>query len=246
MSRIRILLAEDNPLHASKVEMLLDLLDYDLVGVGSTKAEVIQMHSELQPDLMIMDIELSDGSDGVKTAEVIHQDSKVPVIFLSSYEDRETISRALKTNPFAYLVKPVEKGNLQAAIELALAKSGVDVTPDNATEFNQVLLQNSFFVKSGSKLQKVKLEDVLWVEVAQDRYCDLVTKEKRFQVRSSLNHLEDKLDPSTFIRTHRTTIINLNHIDGIDEFEMVVEVNGHSLPLGNSYKSNFLNKLKMI
>lgn len=245
MSQIRILLAEDNPLHASKMEMLLDLMGYELVGVGSTEQQVKDLFVKHTPDLVILDISLSEEGDGVRLASDIQGIKSVPIIFLTSFEDKETMHRALQMNPFAYLVKPAEKGNLQAAIELAVSKAGlmpeVEISNRSAS-----LLADSFFVKAGSKLQKVRLSDVLWVEVAQERYCDVVTSERRYQVRSSLSQLEARLNPQVFMRIHRTTIINTDYIDGIDEFEMMVDIGGNTLPLGGAFKSALLSKVKLI
>jgi len=248
MSAIKILLAEDNPLHASKMEMLLDILGYELVGVGATEDEVLKLLKSNEPDLLILDISLADNSDGVQIASKTQSIKPLPIIFATSFEDKATLERALSTNPYAYLIKPVEKGSLQAAIELAFKKfsQNPDIPKKRDEELDEVVLNDSFFVRSGGKLQKVKLTEVMWIEVAQDRYCDLVTADRRFQVRSSLSQLEIRLNPEIFLKIHRGTIVNMNFIDGVDEVDMVVEVGNHSLPLGGSYKNDLINRFRLL
>ncbi|MEQ8472616.1 MAG: response regulator transcription factor [Marinoscillum sp.] len=250
MDTLKILVAEDNLMHASKMEMTLDQMGYDLLGIYANQKDFLEAFVIQEPDLVILDIELEGGTDGVNMAKTIQQIRPVPVIFATSFEDRETMNRAMQTDPYAYLIKPVAKAGLQAAIELAIhkfAKQSANTGSSHPESFDEAaILFNSFFVKSGSKLQKVRLDDIQWVEVAQDRYCDLVTTDRKFQVRSSLNQLEQKLDPGKFLRIHRAVIVNLNHIEGIDEIDMVVEIGGQSLPLGGAYKAALLAKVKMI
>lgn len=250
MDTLKILVAEDNALHASRMEMIIDQMGYDLVGIYANQADLIKAFVNSEPDLIILDIELESQSDGVEIARELQVIRPVPIIFATSFEDKETISRALQTNPYAYLVKPVEKSSLQAAIELAIYKFGKQDVPVAAktetSEYEDVILRDSFFIKSGSKLLKVKVEDILWIGLAQDRYCDVVTAERRYQVRASLNQLEEKLDPQMFIRIHRSTIVNLNAINGLDEADMTIEVVGTELPLGSVYKNDLIKKMRLL
>ncbi|MEQ9424891.1 MAG: response regulator transcription factor [Cyclobacteriaceae bacterium] len=250
MSIVKILIAEDNVAHASKMEILLDKLDYELLGIQSNEKDFLQMFKATSPDLVILDIELEKDGDGIEIAAKINRIKPTPVIFATSFEDKVTIKRALQEDPYAYLTKPIERTQLQAAIELALYKfsrigQGHDKKDYKGWE-EDAIVNDSFFIKSGSKLVKVRHDDVLWIEVAQERYCDIVTPERNYQLRSSVNQLEERLHSSRFVRVHRSHIVNIQKVDGIDEFEMTVKVGSRSLPLGGVYKANVLNRLKLL
>ncbi len=250
MAKLRILVAEDNLVHASKMEMILDELGYDLIGIFNNEAEVMRMFNATLPDLVILDIDLKDSDDGVSIASKINNIRPTPIIFATSFVDKETISRALQTDPYAYLIKPIEKPSLQAAIELAVFKLGKKDQEGSAGKFSgwseDLVLNESFFIKSGSKLVKVAWADIRWIEVSQDRYCEIVSEKRSFQIRSSMNQLEEKLNPAVFVRIHRSHIVNIEKVDGVDDVDMVVEVGEKSLPLGGAYKNNLMNRLRLL
>lgn len=252
MNKVKILVAEDDFTHAAKIEMLLDEMGYDLVGIFPTEEEVLRLFRATAPDLLILDIQLSQGGDGVFLASKINSIRPIPIIFATSFDDKETINRALKTDPYAYIVKPVEKPSLQAAIELAIFKfnkSQQDVSPNLSDEANwtkDLVLKDSFFIKAGSKLMKVPLSGILWIEVGEERYCDIVTVDRKFPVRTSMNYLEQTLAPSVFVRIHRSYIVNMEKIEGIDEVEMTLDISGQTVPLGAAYKTNLLQRLQRL
>lgn len=249
MSSLTILVAEDHPAHAAKMEMLLSEAGYDLIAICDTSVETLRLFKATKPDLVILDIELSQGGNGIDIAEKIAEHTPTPIIFATSFEDKETLSRALKTNPYAYLIKPVEGPSLQAAIELAVYRfvnrrdnTAESQSEDSTDVSEELIINDSFFIKAGSKLLKVPHEEILWVEVSQDRYCDIVTAKKSFQIRTSMNRLEEKLNKATFVRIHRAHIVNIHKVEGIDEIDMTVDIGDKSLPLGGTYKDNLLKR----
>ena len=109
-----------------------------------------------------------------------------------------------------------------------------------------MLAKESFFIKTGNGLEKIRYADVLWIHVASDRYCDIVTTEKNYNIRASLKQLEEKLSPYQFVRTHRTHIINIQKIDAINEQDMTIHIGKEIVPLGQSYKQILIQKLNII
>ena len=240
-------------MHASKMEMLIEQMGYELIGVANKTNDFLRLFRATLPDVIILDIGLKDGEDGVDIAKKVSAIQPTPTIFATSFEDKETLARALKTDPYAYLVKPVEKPSLQAAIELALYKfvhKGQSVPAvagqSDADDSDDLIINDSFFVKSGNKLLKVSLEEILWIEVSQDRYCDIVTAKRSYQVRTSMNRLEEKLNKGTFVRIHRSHIVNLKKVEGIDDVDMTVEIGDNSLPLGGTYKDNLFKRFRTL
>ncbi|MEQ9297263.1 MAG: response regulator [Cyclobacteriaceae bacterium] len=251
MSKIRILAAEDNSTHALKLEMLLEEMDYQLIGIYATSEEVLRNYKATKPDLVLLDIELDGGGDGIEIAAKINAERQVPIIFVSARDDVETMMRANSTDPYAYIVKPVEKGALQAAIELAIYKFAKDQEKEISAEpfvgwSEDLLVKDSFFIKSGSRLEKVHHDDILWVELTEERYCAVVTINRSYHIRASISGLADRLNPSQFVRVHRKYIANANKIDSIDEVEMTLQIGSHSLDIGKTYKGILLKRLNML
>jgi len=119
----RILVVEDERIVAREIELSLGELGYDVVGRAASGAEAVAKAGALMPDLVLMDVRMPGGMDGIEAAEAIQRDQPIPIVFLSAFSDADTLRRATETNPFGYLVKPFRPAELTCAIELALRKT---------------------------------------------------------------------------------------------------------------------------
>ncbi len=119
---IKVLITEDEILIARELEMTLQDLGYEVVGIASNGASALAQIAEVQPDLVLMDIVLPGELDGIETAEQIRQQFQLPIIFLTAYADRSTLERAKITEPFGYLLKPFQPQALNIAIQVALVR----------------------------------------------------------------------------------------------------------------------------
>ncbi len=219
MAKSRILVVEDDPIHAARADMLLEKLGHELVGIASGSEDAIKLYIATKPELVLMDIQLTDKKDGIEVAEKINSINPIPVIFTTSLTDEQTFQRAKGTEPYAYLTKPLNQQELKRSIELAIsnfAKSTLreDIESDYFSGWSQNAVgQDSFFIKTSQEYRKVRYADILWVEVAADRYCNIKTEQETYQIRASLRNLEQKLSPYQFIRVHKSYIANSVKID---------------------------------
>jgi signal transduction histidine kinase len=117
-----ILIVEDERIVARDIEKRLKKLGYQVVGSVASGEDAIRQAQLTLPDLALMDIQLKGPIDGIQTAEQIHTDLDIPVVFLTAYADEETLQRAKVTEPFGYIVKPFDERDLHAAIEVALRR----------------------------------------------------------------------------------------------------------------------------
>jgi PAS domain S-box-containing protein len=122
----RILVVEDEAIVALDIRTQLERLGYTVVGTAGTVPQACQMAVELQPDLVLMDIHLQSGGDGIDAAEAIRRGRAVPVVFLTAYADSETLARAKRVQPYGYIVKPFTEADLRTTIEIALHKGEID------------------------------------------------------------------------------------------------------------------------
>lgn len=119
MARIRILVVEDDPIIANLIELMLKKLDYTVAGAVSSGEEALGCVVEMQPDLVLMDVNLDGNLDGIETAKLVYSIFTVPVVFLTGSLDGGTIQRAKSAEPFGYLSKPFTKDEIYSTIEIA-------------------------------------------------------------------------------------------------------------------------------
>lgn len=126
MSGAQILVVEDEGVVARSIQTDLQSMGYAVGEVASSGEEAVEQAEETHPDLVLMDVVLKGNMDGIEAAEEIRRRFDIPVVYLTAYEDAETMSRAKLTEPFGYLLKPFEDRELRAAIEVALYKHRIE------------------------------------------------------------------------------------------------------------------------
>ncbi|NMB78481.1 MAG: response regulator [Methanomicrobiales archaeon] len=123
MSQARIFIVEDDDIIAKTTEWRIKKLGHECCGRAMNGTEALEKIAEAQPEIVLMDISLSSAPDGITVAEEIRKNnSGIAIVYLTSRTDEETLARAKKTHPNAYLVKPFDDKDLRVALELASAK----------------------------------------------------------------------------------------------------------------------------
>ncbi len=126
MDKARVLIIEDEALVARELQSRLTTMGYTVVGIANAPEPAIRLARETQPDLLLTDIHLKDGGDGIDTATRIIQERYVPVVFLTAYSDQETVRRARTASPYGYIIKPVDNRELEIALDIALYKASLE------------------------------------------------------------------------------------------------------------------------
>jgi PAS domain S-box-containing protein len=122
MSNTQILVVEDEAIVAKNIGMELKSMGYSVCGVASCGEDAVKMATDIQPDLVLMDIVLKGELDGVETTQKIREHLDVPVVYLTAYADDQMLERAKRTGPHGYLLKPYEERELHTTIQIALHK----------------------------------------------------------------------------------------------------------------------------
>jgi two-component system, cell cycle sensor histidine kinase and response regulator CckA len=123
----RVLVVEDEAIVAMDISARLRALGYEVAGPASTGEEAIRAAVSSRPDLVLMDIMLRGGMDGVEAACRIREATGAPVVYLTAYADESTLRRAKIAEPLGYLLKPFEERELRTTIETALYKHRTEV-----------------------------------------------------------------------------------------------------------------------
>lgn len=120
MSRIQVLIVEDEPLIAEDIAMALESIDYAVAGVAYRVKDALQLLEKKPPDILLLDINLAGGEEGIALAHFVNEHYKIPFVYLTSYGDKHTLNLAKATDPAGYLVKPFHAANLFASLQLGM------------------------------------------------------------------------------------------------------------------------------
>jgi two-component system, cell cycle sensor histidine kinase and response regulator CckA len=126
MTKIRILIVEDEALLALSVQRLLNRLGYDAFGIAVSGDEAVGMAKREKPDLIMMDIHLRGEMDGIQVAERIRDFIDAPIVYTTAFSDEQTVERAKKSEPSAFLLKPYDIKDLQVTIEMSYHRHRAD------------------------------------------------------------------------------------------------------------------------
>lgn len=126
MTKPKILVVEDEGVVAINLEHILGKLGYDVSELCASGEIAIVKASEIRPDLVLMDIVLQGEMDGIQAAEHIRSQFDIPVVYLTAYAEEDILQRAMVTQPFGYILKPIEERELHTTIEMALYKHSME------------------------------------------------------------------------------------------------------------------------
>lgn len=121
--RGRVLIVEDQGIVATDIERCLEDGGFEVTGIASLMDEAILQTSKSLPDLVLMDIRIKGEADGIDTGDHLHRDFGLPIIYLTAHDDHDTVTRAKRTEPMAFLLKPFKPAELTRAVEIALNRS---------------------------------------------------------------------------------------------------------------------------
>ena len=121
-SRARVLIVEDEGIVSRDLHQSLVRLGHSVCGSSATGADAVVQAERTRPDIILMDIRLRAEMDGIDAARLIRDKQDVPIVFLTAYADRETLTRAASVGPYGYVLKPFDERDLQVALLMALCK----------------------------------------------------------------------------------------------------------------------------
>jgi PAS domain S-box-containing protein len=130
----KILIVEDEPIVALDLQQEVEQFGCEVVGLAESADEALIAVEANRPDLALMDVRIVGSMDGIQTARLLRNMYQVPVIFLTSYSDELTISRAAREMPYGYLTKPFQSRELKAALRVGLHRAMMDAGQHSARE----------------------------------------------------------------------------------------------------------------
>src|SRR4029079_355511 len=231
MKSIRALIIDDEPLTRERVRDLATRSDIEVVGEGANGLQALDLISRHKPDLIFIDVEMPE-LNGFGVISELSDDSTPAVIFITAYE--QYAKKAFDVGAVDYLHKPITPSRFAAAIARAREK----LERPSVAEWRRLVAAASgadrargsrkrFVVKSGSTHYFVQVDDVDWIDAA-DNYLRLHVGKKTHFARGTMKQAEDELDSDKFVRIHRSAIVAVNRIRAIRNTESggrIVELN---------------------
>jgi two-component system LytT family response regulator len=248
MSKLRVLIVDDEPLIRTGIRNGLSVLDgVEIAGECESGSAAIEAILSRRPDLVLLDVQMQDCT-GLDVVQQVGPERMPPVIFVTAYD--EYAVKAFELNAVDYLLKPFDDERLRHGIERARERiAGLKQT--SLSEQLQALLDSRhqdsrrqrwterIVVRNGERFDFVPVESIDWVESANN-YVQLHCGAKEYLLGETLTNLENRLNPDKFIRIHRRRIVNISRVGTVHSmlggtYEMELR-GGTRLTTGREYK----------
>jgi two-component system, LytTR family, response regulator len=259
--RLAVLIADDEPIARRGLRRLVDARDdLRVVAECDNGFSAVDLISQHRPDLVLLDVQMP-GINGLEVARRVGPMDMPMVIFVTAFD--EFAISAFEMAAVDYIVKPFSDERLMIALDRALARRDADsavnelgrlldlvaretrargapelrASPERSSSIGQTARER-FLVSIGRKNAVIAATDIAWIR-ASGYYATLVTNErKEYLVRVPLDQLERELDPSKFLRVHRSAIVRLADIReverGVGGARVVVLASGERIPVSKS------------
>ncbi|MFA8432942.1 MAG: LytR/AlgR family response regulator transcription factor [Marinifilaceae bacterium] len=247
--KIRILIVEDEIIIAEDIALRLIEMGYGIAGMVTNGPEAISTIKTQQVDILLIDICLQGKMDGIELAQIINEMYHLPFIFLTSMANNDIVNRAKKVIPSSFLLKPFNDRQVKISIEIALenhpylSKAKHSLFLDNKEQFQDIKSTKSIFMKKENQFERVDLKDILWIE-AESNYTSIHAKNGIFTFSVTLKKIEEKLPPQKFCRVHRSFIVNIDNITGIEGNQLVIH--DKYIPISKSLRDLIFQKILII
>jgi two-component system LytT family response regulator len=240
--RLRVLIVDDEPLGRQRIEDLLAKeRDVDVVGTAANGREALEAIERLKPDLLFLDVQMP-GMTGLELARTLGVDKMPATIFVTAYDQHAL--QAFDLAALDYLVKPFDDERFEQAFRRArrlvnlegtqklherllsllqgasTPNAAVPTDADSAappsiesTRANGGYVQR-IPIESKGKIKYIPVDDIDYI-AASGPYAELIVSGRRNLIREPMQSLEDRLDPSRFMRIHRSSIVQLDRIDSL-------------------------------
>lgn len=236
---MRVLIVDDEMLARSILsEHLATLSDIEIVGQAANGFEAVKLAEELNPELIFLDIQMPKLS-GFEVLELLGERAPA-VIFTTAFD--EYALRAFEVHAVDYLLKPVEPARLAAAVERAQERLRAKTPPPSAQALSLAARPpgrslERILIRHEGRVHVLPVERIDFIE-AQDDYLSFAAAGKRLRKQQTMSDIESQLDPTRFVRIHRSFIMNVERLARIDLYGkdswLAILADGTKLPMSRT------------
>jgi two-component system response regulator AlgR len=235
---MNVLIVDDEQLARQRIRKLLSLTPgYQIIGEAETGEDALRKTQASNPDVVLMDIRMP-GMDGIEAASYINRLDKPPaIIFTTAYSEHAL--EAFETHAIDYLLKPIKKSRLEAALDAAKRMNKAQIS--QLREEKTGSTREKICVKNRGSLELIPLDEIVYFK-ADQKYVTLRTAEQEYLIEESLKTLEEEFDPR-FIRIHRNALVARQLLKGLtkspeghvcvsfNEVDDLLEISRRHLPI---------------
>lgn len=234
--KIRAMVVDDEPLARSNLMVLLRRdSEMEIVAECGAGVEALREIRSRKPELVFLDVEMPE-CDGFDVLEMLGGDLPLAVVFVTAYD--KYALRAFEAGALDYVLKPFDNARFERVLERAKQR----IAQGRSAPRSRELLA----VKSAGQVVFLKISEIDWIEAA-DYYSCLHVGAKSHLLRRSLAELEQELDQAVFCRIHRSTIVRLDRVRGLQlnengEYDVLIN-DGSRLRLSRRYRKQLQSRL---
>lgn len=247
MNKATCIIVDDETLARDLLKEYLEPFDQiEVVEECNNGTDAIVKIDKLKPDLIFLDVQMP----GMNGFEVLEEIAHEPYVIFTTAYDQYAI-KAFEKNAVDYVLKPLDQERFKVAVDRALSRKKMEdgsledllgtMRPDHRGPF-----ESHVFVQKSEKLYNLPVEEIIFLEASGD-YTIICSKNDQFVSSLGIGKLEELLNPETFIRVHRSTIINIHYLKEIERHfngGMVVKMNnGKSFPVSRTYAKMIRKKV---
>jgi len=254
---LRIVIADDEPLALRRLHIALDDMEgVEIIGSATDGVEALKLINDLSPDIVLLDIRMPELS-GLQLVEALDHPSPPAIIFITAYDSFAV--EAFREGAVDYLLKPLDEERLKLAIERAQLALETRDAKERIAELREALstlqleeaarekpaYEEYLWVSSRGHVIRVPVSDVHWFEAEGDYV--VIHAERNHLIHDSLRDLETRLDPHRFLRVHRSSIVCIPSVIGLERSDFGAVrlrlVDGSEVAVSRSYKKATLAAL---
>jgi two-component system LytT family response regulator len=240
--KVRTIIVDDEELARERLRSLLEKEpQIELVGEAADGQEAIQLIDREKPDLAFLDVQMPELT-GFEVLEALEAEKRPNVVFVTAHD--KFALKAFDVHAVDYLLKPFDRERFQTALRRALDK--IRPAEQRVAALSEVLREvrpakpvDRLMVKSSGRVLLIKIDDIDWIEAA-DNYISLHVGKEAHLMRETMNAIETRLPPEKFMRISRSTIVNMERIQELQPMfhgEYVVLLRtGAKLTLSRGYR----------
>ena len=258
---LRALIVDDEELARRGLEIrLAEFDDVEICGQARNGREALEAVRQESPDLLFLDIQMP-GMDGFEVLRRLSGSNMPEIIFVTAYD--EFALQAFEANALDYLLKPINDERLRAAVDRARRHSDEVAADSQRNRLLKLVCEltgreltleealakagkrpghaRRLTIRDGGEVHFVDVETIDWVDAAGDYMC-VHAQGDTFVLRGTMKHLEELLDPETFVRVHRSAIVNRHRVTSMKPHrngEYFLRLGDEAeLKLSRKYKAN--------
>jgi two-component system LytT family response regulator len=234
-SKITTVIVDDEPLARSNLSILLRRDPaIEIISECGSAMDALAIIRVAKPDLVFLDVQMPE-HDGFDVLELLGKDLPPAIVFVTAYD--QYALRAFEAGALDYLLKPFDDARFDLALDRAKQRI---VSKDLPRKLDRLA------IKSAGQISFLRISEIDWIEAA-DYYACLHVGNRTHMLRRSIAELEQDLDPAIFCRIHRSSIVNLNRVRGLElneegSHELLLN-DGTRLRLSRSYRKQLEERM---